>query len=94
MKRNLVLSAIVWVISLAVVYWLVGGSVWLSLILASAIANTIYLSAQVRENRLLFDMADAEVVRVSALASRLEEEIAELKVAMDHQQLRDATDAP
>lgn len=76
---------VVWVISIWLVRWLVGGSWWLAFFLGSSMANvaeiyrrTADINKRIVWNRNLFDISDAELVRVSALASSLEEESANL----------------
>lgn len=51
--------------------WLVGGSWWLALFLGSAMANVAEIYRYIRGNRQLFDISDAERVRVSTLANSL-----------------------
>ena len=69
----------VWVVSVGLVHWLVGGSWWLALFLGSATANVAETYRRIRWNRHLFDISDAELVRVSALTNSLEEEAANLR---------------
>jgi len=79
MKSNLAVSTVVWVVSFATIYQLADAPLWLTLILASSVSHGVYLYAQAREHKALFDMADAELVRVSALTNRLEAELSELR---------------
>jgi len=68
-----------WLAAVGLVYWLVGGSWWLALFLGSAMANVAESYRRIRWNRQLFDISDAELVRVSAIANSLQEETAELR---------------
>lgn len=63
---------------LGVNWWLVKGNGWLIWFLSSAEWSTIVLSMKVTGNRKLFDIADRELVRVSALANSLEEKVQDL----------------
>ena len=82
-NRKHVSSLLTWIGSFAVAYWLVGESLWLNIFIASATSSILHLSAQIRENRFIFELADAELVRVSALATRLEEELADMKTLVE-----------
>ena len=68
-----------WLVAVGLVRWLAGRSWWLALFLGYAMANVAELYRRIRWNRHLFDIADAELVRVSALASSLEEDVADLR---------------
>jgi hypothetical protein len=68
-----------WMVAVGLVYWLVGGSWWLALFLGSAMANIAESYRRIRWNRQLFDVSDAELVRVSAIANSLQEETIELR---------------
>lgn len=70
---------------LAIIFLLVGGSIWLELFLSGVVAFAIYLNGRLIENRRLFDIADAELVRVSALANGLE-----VKASLLQEQLEQA----
>jgi len=82
-KRALFWLFVEWLVCLAGVYWLVGGSIWLDLFLASALSHATYLSRRLSEQRRLFDIADAELVRVSSLVDRLEEEFSQIQSKLE-----------
>lgn len=71
-----------WVAFIALVRWLVGISWWLDLFLGSAMSNAAEFYRRIRSNRELFDITDAELVRVSALANSLDEEVAQLRTQL------------
>jgi hypothetical protein len=60
-------------------WWLVEGNGWLIWFLSSTEWSTLMLSVKVADNRKLFDIADRELVRVSALANSLEEKVHDLE---------------
>ena len=64
---------------------------WLDLFLASALASIAHLYRLVKENRQLFDISDSEVVRVSALATRLEEELTDVTSKLEDAESRIAS---
>ena len=81
---------VVWLVSVGLVHWLVGGSWWLALFLGSAMANVAEIYRRTADinkcvvwNRNLFDISDAELVRVSALANSLEEQSATLRSQLE-----------
>ena len=74
-----------------VVSWLVDGSVWLNLFLASALASINYLYRLTAKSRQLFEIADSELVRVSALTTQLEEQIADLTSKLEDAESRIAS---
>ncbi|MGB9429137.1 MAG: hypothetical protein WCC11_04570 [Gammaproteobacteria bacterium] len=81
---------VVWLVSVGLVHWLVGGSWWLALFLGSAMATAAEIYRRVVDihqcvvwNRHLFDISDAELVRVSALTNSLEEEAANLNSQLE-----------
>ena len=78
-KKTFFWLLIEWLAYFGIVYWLVGGSIWLDLLLTSVLTHTAHLTRQVNRQRLLFDIADAELVRVSALANRLDEDLGEFQ---------------
>jgi hypothetical protein len=64
---------------LALIYWIIGGSIDLDGFFAFILTCIAYQHRKLKEQRMLFDIADRELVRVSALANSLEEEISTLK---------------
>ena len=72
-----------WAILFFIVDWLVGGSVWLSVILAGALSSISDLSFRIANNKQLYDITDAELVRVSGLAHRLEELVGKLELDLE-----------
>jgi len=77
-----------WVASIGLVHWLVGGSWWLALFLGSAMANVAEFYRRIRWNRHLFDISDAELVRVSAEVTDLRSQLAEIKDRLDELEAR------
>jgi len=82
-KKALFWLFVEWMVYLAAVYWLVGGSIWLDLFLTSALSHAAFLSRRSSEQRRLFDIADAELVRVSSLVGWLEEQLCEIQSKLD-----------
>jgi len=82
-KKAFSLSFVFWVVCLALVTWLVSGSTWLNLILSIALSQAFVLQLRVDEQRQLFDIADAELVRVSSLVVALENELADTKSRLE-----------
>jgi hypothetical protein len=69
---------------LGLTFWLVGGSIWLDIFLTGALTSVAILSRQLKASRILFDIADKELVRVSALASALEQQVEDLGNKLDN----------
>lgn len=85
-KKKVLLFTIQFAAAFSLVHWLVGINIWLDLFLAGAMAKGSYTSITVIELRgalenqkLLFSIADNELVRVSALTTSLEERICDLE---------------
>ena len=70
------------------VRWLVNGSWWLDVFLAGAMANAAELYRREYRNRRAFNIADAELVRVSALANGLDREVSDLRSQIEELQSR------
>jgi hypothetical protein len=70
------------------VFWLVTGDIWLHLALASALVMALQALQQITRCKQLFDIADAELVRVSALANSLEQKVADLQIALTEHGIR------
>jgi hypothetical protein len=88
--KRLILPGVVWLIAFAVVRWLVGGSFWLDFFLAGSLSGWAYVDRTfaehqrlIAEQRQLFDIADAQLVKVSPTVDRLEEEVSDLKDRLD-----------
>jgi hypothetical protein len=64
-------------------WWLVQGNGWLIWFLSSTEWSVLMLSVKVADNRGLFDIADRELVRVSALANSLEEKVQDLESKLE-----------
>jgi hypothetical protein len=88
--KQLLWAVVGFCINFALIYWLVGGSIWLDVFLAGALADIGLLHSSVNKNRQLFDIADAELVRVSTLAYRLEKKIATLESRLTDDELATA----
>ena len=71
------------VLSVGFVRWVAGGSWWLALFLGFVMAHIAEIYHRIRVNRLLFDIADAELVRISALAHRLDESLDTVRNDLD-----------
>ena len=71
------------VLVVGLVCWLVGGSWWLALFLGFVMADVAEIYHRIRVNRQLFDIADAELVRVSALAHRLHDSSVDFKDSLE-----------
>jgi hypothetical protein len=67
----------------AALYWLVSISLRLDIVLAGLLTSVLYVRRIVEHNKSLFDINDAEVVRVSALANRLEGKVLDLEGKLD-----------
>ena len=65
-------------------HWLIGGSWWLAWVLATLIMGNIELRGELRQQKRLFAIADAELVRVSVLTNYLEEKILDLESKIEH----------
>ena len=83
--RRFAFTLLQWVVAFAVVRWLVGGSFWLDFFLAGAVSGSSYGGSTfaehrrlIAEQRRLLEIADAQLVKVSATVERLEEEVADL----------------
>ncbi len=87
-KKRYLWLFVEWAAYLIVVYWLVDGSMWLDFFLASTMVSISHIYGLVKENRQLFDISDSEVVRVSALAARLEEELADVTSKLEDAESR------
>jgi chromosome segregation ATPase len=68
------------------IHWVTDAGWWLSSIVASAITTGAELSTEIRDlrteiqsNKRLFDISDAELVRVSALANELQTKVDDLE---------------
>ena len=57
------------------IHWVGNVNWWIAWLLAAGFTSSIEQRMTLRDNRRLFDIADAELVRVSALANALEEKI-------------------
>jgi uncharacterized coiled-coil protein SlyX len=84
--KRVILAVVLWLVAFAMVRWLVGGSLWLDLLLAGLVSGATYVNQTIAEHRRLiaeqrqhFDIADAQLVNVSATVDRLEEEVSDLK---------------
>jgi ABC-type uncharacterized transport system fused permease/ATPase subunit len=78
----------------AVLFWFVGISLSLDITLACIITGGFYTFRQVKYNMMLFNINDTELVRVSAVANRLEELVHELKGELEeeHNEIDDLKD--
>ncbi|HXP39458.1 MAG TPA: hypothetical protein VN833_04280 [Candidatus Acidoferrales bacterium] len=61
------------------IHWVGDVNWWISWLIAACFASVVEIQGKIRENRKLFDISDAELVRVSALANSLEEKVADLE---------------
>jgi hypothetical protein len=76
MKRNEVFLPMLEMATASVlVYFAVDATLTLKVFLAMMLFGILHLWTREREQRLLFSIADAELVRVSAIAGRLEEQV-------------------
>ncbi|HZV63524.1 MAG TPA: hypothetical protein VFG03_01260, partial [Telluria sp.] len=57
----------------------VGGSIWLDLFLAATLSQGWLISLQIKMNKHLFDINDAQLADVSAHVIRLEEMVRDLR---------------
>lgn len=88
-KKGIVSELIGWGISLILAFWLIDGSIWLKLFLAGSMSSTISLTRKLNHNRQLFDIADNELIRVSALANDLKREVDELNLRLENISLKE-----
>ena len=79
-------SVLSFAVSYAVVAWLVHGSFWLHFFLASATAGLSFQAMEIvqlrqalQHSRMLFDISDAQLVRVSKHVDEMQEEIDDFK---------------
>ena len=83
-KKVLFWHLVEWFGCFAVVYLIVGGSVWLNI----ALTHAAILSRRLIEQRQLFNIADAELVRVSAVVGRLEHELTDIRANLELTELK------
>lgn len=87
-RQNYVWLAVEFGVAVTVVYNIVDGSPWLAWILGTSLAVSFHLYGLVTENKHLFNIADAELVRVSAIVEVLQDKIADLETRVDAQRER------
>lgn len=61
------------------IHWVGEVNWWIAFFIAAASSSAIQRGMTISANRKLFDINDRELVRVSALASSLEEKVADLE---------------
>lgn len=67
----------------AFIHWVGEVNWWVAWAIGAGFANGVDASMKIKANHRLFDVADKELVRVSALANNLEEQLAEVKSQLD-----------
>jgi hypothetical protein len=72
-----------WLVWLVVVQMTANTNDWLSAFVAGTITGVSYLSRQVADFKLLYNITDAQLVSVSSQADELRAEIDELRARLD-----------
>jgi uncharacterized protein YlxW (UPF0749 family) len=70
------------------IHWVGNINWWVAWSIAGAVSAAAGMQVKINENRKLFDIADAELVRVSALSDRLEEKVSELQEQLEQTESR------
>jgi uncharacterized protein YlxW (UPF0749 family) len=70
------------------IHWVGNVNWWVAWSIAGALSAGAGMQVKINDNRKLFDIADAELVRVSALSDRLEEKVSELQEQLEQAESR------